>query len=155
MTTKKDPSKTQLKPTRKQAKSGKTRPYPLYMAPVKKYPLRPIRSEEELDRAIAILDELQGRPDELRPEEQDYLDCLSLVIEQYESEAYPMPAVSGPAILRYLMGEREENLSQLAEASGIALSTLSSILNGKRQLTLEHIKLLASHFGVEPAVFLD
>ncbi len=126
-----------------------------YLALLKASPLRPIRSEQELNQAIEILDRLQGRTDPLLPEEQDYLDCMSCLIERYEAEAYPMPAVSGPAMIRHLMEVHSENLSQLAAATGIVVSTLSSILSGKRRLTLDHIKALASHFGVEPAVFLD
>jgi HTH-type transcriptional regulator/antitoxin HigA len=66
----------------------------------------------------------------------------------------PIPAVSEVAMLRHLMEAREVNLSQLAQASGIALSTLSSILKGKRQMNKEHIKRLAACFHVQPAVFL-
>ena len=33
-------------------------------------------------------------------------------------------------------------------------SLVSKILNGERQLTLEHIRSLSRRFGVSPAVFL-
>lgn len=141
--------------TSKGPTSSKRCPGSAYLALVKAYPLRPVGSEEELNQGIEILDQLLGRSEPLLPEEQEYLDCLSCMIERDEAEAYPMPAVSGAAMIRHLMDARDENLSQLAAATGIVISTLSSILNGKRQLTLTHIKVLARHFGVEPAVFLD
>jgi HTH-type transcriptional regulator/antitoxin HigA len=118
------------------------------------YPIRPIRSDEDLDEAIAVLDKLQTRRKPLDPQEQDYLESLSHEIERYEDSAVPMPAVSEAAMLRHLMEAREVNLSKVAETSGIALSTLSSILKGKRQMTKEHIKRLAACFHVQPAVFL-
>jgi antitoxin component HigA of HigAB toxin-antitoxin module len=59
---------------------------------------------------------------------------------------------------RQLLPEEQdylECLSDVASATGVALSTLSSVLGGKRKLNLGHIKALASYFKVEPGVFLD
>jgi HTH-type transcriptional regulator / antitoxin HigA len=135
--------------------SGPRRVSASYLALVRAYPLHPIRSDEDLDEAIAVLDKLMGRRKALDPQEQDYFDSLSHAIERYEAEAVPMPAVSGAAMLRHLIEARDAKLSQVAEGTGVALSTLSSVLNGGRELNLNHIKLLAPYFGVEPAVFLD
>lgn len=125
-----------------------------YLALVRAYPIHPIRSEPDLDEAIAVLDSLQSRPAPLDSQEQDYLDCLAHEIERYEAEAHPMPAVSGAEMLRHLMDAHETNLSEVAHQTGIALSTLSAVLNQKRKLNLAHIKALAACFGVEPAVFV-
>jgi antitoxin component HigA of HigAB toxin-antitoxin module len=38
---------------------------------------------------------------------------------------------------------------------GLAVSTISEILAGKRKLALKHIAELARFFGVKQAVFLD
>lgn len=126
-----------------------------YLALARVYPIHPIRSEVDLDHAIAVLDRLQSRREPLDTQEQDYLESLSHEIERYEAEAHPMPAVSGADMLRHLMDAHEVNLSAVAEATGIALSTLSAVLNNKRKLNTNHIPALARHFGVEPAVFLD
>lgn len=60
-----------------------------YLDLVRAFPLRPIRSAEEHDRAIATIDALSDRRPELRPEEHDYLIVLALLIELYENEIYP------------------------------------------------------------------
>ncbi len=125
-----------------------------YLALVAAYPIHPIHSEEDLDQAITVIDGLLGRRKPLDPQEQDYLDSLSHEVERYEAEAHPMPAVSDVAMLRHLIESREATLSEVAEATGIALSTLSSVLSGKRPLNRNHIETLAAHFGVEPGVFL-
>jgi HTH-type transcriptional regulator / antitoxin HigA len=125
-----------------------------YLALAKVFPIQPIRSEEELDLAIAVLDKLLSRRKPLDDQEQGYLESLSHEIERYEAAAHPVPDVSGPAMLRHLLDAREATLSEVAEATGIALSTLSAILNNKRQLTLGHISKLAPYFGVEPGVFV-
>jgi HTH-type transcriptional regulator/antitoxin HigA len=69
---------------------------------IRKFPLRPIRSEAELDRAIAMVDALSDR-ESLTPDEHDYLLVLAQLIEQYEDERYPIPAISGVPMLRYLI----------------------------------------------------
>ncbi len=130
-----------------------------YLALARAFPLCPLRSEADLDRATRVLEGLLSRTRPLDAKEQDYLEVLSHEIERYEAEAYPMPEVSGADMLRYLIDQREVTLSEVAQATGVAVSTLSDILNQKaarkRKLNLDHIQALAPYFGVEPAVFLD
>jgi HTH-type transcriptional regulator/antitoxin HigA len=73
-----------------------------YLALIREFPLRPIRSDAELDRAIAMVDALSDR-ESLTPDEHDYLLVLSGLIENYEDERYSIPAISGVAMLRYLI----------------------------------------------------
>jgi hypothetical protein len=59
---------------------------PLYLRLIRKFAVRPICSEEEIDHAIAVVDSLLIRMDELAPEEPVYLAILSNIVEKYESE---------------------------------------------------------------------
>jgi hypothetical protein len=69
-----------------------------YFDLVRAFPLRPLRSAEDHDRAIATIDALSDRRPELRPEEHDYLIVLALLIEHYEEKLYPMaPEVGEPS----------------------------------------------------------
>ena len=52
-----------------------------------------------------------------------------------------------------LLTDRGQTQLQVAAATGIANSTLSNVLHGKRQLTRDHIRRLAKHFNVDPGVF--
>jgi HTH-type transcriptional regulator / antitoxin HigA len=126
---------------------------PSYLALVCNYPIHPIRSEKDLDDAIAVVDGLLCRS--LDKDEQDYLDVLSHEIERYESAAYPMPPVSAAAMVRHLLDARDVTLSEVSKGTGIVLSTLSAVLHGKRKLNLAHVQTLAAYFGVEPVVFLE
>jgi HTH-type transcriptional regulator/antitoxin HigA len=125
-----------------------------YLALAATFPIRPIRSEADLDQAIAVIDKLLSRRKPLDLQEKDYLESLSHEVERYEEEAHPMPAVSDAGMLRHLIEAKDVKLSEAAEAADIAVSTLSSILSGKRKLNRSHIEKLAPYFGVEPAVFL-
>jgi HTH-type transcriptional regulator/antitoxin HigA len=60
-----------------------------YLDLVRAFPLRPLRSLEDHDRAIATVDKLSDRRSELRPEEHDYMIVLALLIERYEDELSP------------------------------------------------------------------
>jgi HTH-type transcriptional regulator / antitoxin HigA len=123
-----------------------------YMELICQFPLRPIRSEAELDRAIAMVDSLVDRP-KLSRAEADYLDILTDIVERYESEAHPIEPVSDSVMLAHLLEARGVTESQVAKATGIAVSTLSEVINDKRSLNRGHIGKLAAYFGVSPDVF--
>jgi HTH-type transcriptional regulator/antitoxin HigA len=125
-----------------------------YLELIRRFPLRPIRSEEELDRAIAVIDSLIDR-DDLSPDEQDYLDILGDITEKYETEHHPLPPVSDAEMLRHLIEARKTTQARVAAEAGIAESTISAVLAGKRGLSRKHIEALARHFKVNPAVFIS
>jgi HTH-type transcriptional regulator/antitoxin HigA len=66
-----------------------------YLELVRAFPLRPLRSAEDHDRAIATVDALSDRRPGLRPEEHDYLIVLALLIERYEEDLYPAAPETG------------------------------------------------------------
>lgn len=123
-----------------------------YFALVRQFPLRPIRSEAELDRAIEMINSLIDR-DSLDSDEDDYLDVLSDLVHRYESEEYPMPPVPDKDMLTHLIEAKQVTQAQVASATGIAESTISEVLSGKRGLNRHHIGLLSRYFNVSPAVF--
>jgi HTH-type transcriptional regulator/antitoxin HigA len=124
-----------------------------YLALIRRFPLRPLRSEAELDSAIGVVNSLIDRG-ELAPDEADYLDVLGDLIKKYEAEHHPMPPVSDVDMLRFLIETRGDTLSTVAEGSGVILSTLSAILAGKRKMNRTHLEALARYFHVAPSVFL-
>lgn len=123
-----------------------------YLALIQRFPLRPIRSEDALDRAIAIVDELTDRED-LDEWEKDYLDVLSDLIERYETEWHPLEAVSDAAMLAHLLEAKGITQAELARETQIAESTISAILTGKRTLNRSQISRLACCFKVNPSAF--
>jgi HTH-type transcriptional regulator/antitoxin HigA len=127
-----------------------------YLVLIQALPLRPIRKESELDRAIAMIDSLLDRRAKLDAGERDYLDVLSDLVEAYEDKHYPMPEVESDAeALRLLIEAKELKQQELAEATGIANSTISAVLHGQRKLNRAHIETLARYFRVSPAIFLS
>jgi HTH-type transcriptional regulator/antitoxin HigA len=123
-----------------------------YFDLVLRFPLRPIRSDKELDEAVRMVDSLLDRRN-LISEEEDYLEVLGDLIEQYESEAHPMPPVSDAEMLRHLIEAKGVSQTQISDATGIADSTISEVLKGKRSLNRNHIGKLARYFNVSADVF--
>jgi HTH-type transcriptional regulator/antitoxin HigA len=126
-----------------------------YLDLVRECPLRVIRSESEYEQTIAMLDRLSDLGNARTPDETEYLLSLTVFVKKYEDEHHPMPPVCGVDMLRYLLETHNVTQSALALATGLAVSTISEILAGKRKLAVKHIAALAQFFGVKQAVFLD
>ena len=123
-----------------------------YFDLVRAFPLVHIRDDAHLDDALGMIEELLASdPDEGT---QAYLDALTDLVEVYEAEHVRIPDASGADVLRALMESNGLGQTALAKRTGIAQSTLSAILGGRRKLTSNHIVTLAGFFNVRPAVFL-
>ena len=105
-----------------------------YLALVRGFPPRPIRSEDKHRRAIAVVNGLLDRPT-LNRDEEDYLDVLGLLIADYEDSIYEHPDFNPIERLRHLMEEHSLTQAALARLAGVAVTSLSDILNGKRRIS--------------------
>lgn len=123
-----------------------------YLDLIRQFPLRPLRSDADLNAAVAVVDGLIDG-DDLTNAERDYLDVLSDLVESYEDAAVPMRVVDDAEMLRFLIENRNITQSELARRTRIAESTLSEVQSGKRTLTRSQIGKLARFFQVEPGVF--
>ncbi len=123
-----------------------------YLELVQAFPLRPIRTEEDLDQATVVIHALIDK-EKLSGAEQDYLDVLSDLVEAYESVHYKPEPVSDADMLRYFLELKEVSQVEAAKGAGIAASTISEVLAGKRILNRKQIGKLAQYFHVEPGVF--
>jgi HTH-type transcriptional regulator / antitoxin HigA len=138
-------------------RQAKRRPAPGYLALIDILPLRPLRSERDYDAAVTVLDTLAVRSEgSLSPGEQDYLDTLTMLVEAYDQDHHDMGVEGGDQLstLKYLMQQSGMSQADLGRLLGNrALASL--ILNGHRQLSKSHIRKLADHFKVSPALFLQ
>ena len=116
-------------------------------------PLLTVRNEREYNAAVKRLNELL---DEIGDNEKhplySFLDTLGTLVHTYEEEHYPIPDVTGADALRFLMDEHGMAQSDLPEVG--SQGVISEILNGKRELNVRQVRLLAKKFKVSRAVFV-
>lgn len=124
-----------------------------YFDLVRRFPLKSLQSEQELDEATLIINELIDRDDRSSGEDA-YLDVLSDLVEKYENEHHPIPEATPAMMLEFFMEDRKLNQRALALGSGIAVSSVSEILTGRRQMTLDQMQKLGKFFEVSPALFM-
>ncbi len=79
-------------------------------------------------------------------------ELLTLLIEHFEEENYQLKAATPIEVLRELMESNHLKQKDLIDIFGVE-STVSAILNGKRDMTREYIKHLSERFRVSPEVF--
>ena len=112
---------------------------------------RLIHSDEELAEYTEALFNLTVKSDPL-PEEEEAIELLTLLIERYEAERYPVPDADPIDVLRFLLDQNGLSQRDIAEELG-SESTVSLVLSGKRVLNRDHITRLSQRFHVSPSVF--
>lgn len=110
-----------------------------------------IHSEKENQRYLAMLEELDGKG-KLSPAEQRLGELLTLLIETFEENAYALKPATPIEMLSELIEANGLKQKDLVDVFGTP-SIVSEVLNGKRGLTIEHIKKLSRRFRVSPEVF--
>ena len=129
-----------------------------YFELVRAFPLRPIRSETALERAMAVLLELStSKPaDHMDAGERDYVEALTLLVQQFERGRLnsALPKLRAVDRLKFLMREQGMNVSHLGRVIG-SQPNASLILHGKRSMSKGQILKLARHFAVSPALFIE
>jgi HTH-type transcriptional regulator/antitoxin HigA len=114
---------------------------------------RLIRSANELVEYTRALLSLTAKP-QPGAAEQDAINLLTLLIEQYETVRYAVPKGSPIEVLRQLLDRDGVNQNSLGPDVGGATDA-SLLMQGKRQFTRSHIARLSKRFKVSPNVFFD
>lgn len=122
-----------------------------YLQLVSKFPLISIRNQEELHAAQAVMDKLLAQGD-LSTGELLYLDALSDLVAAYEEEHFPFKPVSDAEMLRHLMEAKEISQVELHRSTGVAKSTVSEILAGKKNFSRQNVAAFAKFFGVDKGI---
>ncbi len=116
----------------------------------KLYPLMVIKTQNDYEKALrsmeAVFDEETGPL-------ADYAETLVILIQHYEEENFTVEKKQGVEVLKFLMEQNDLKQKDLVGILG-GKSTVSEILNGKRPLNLQHIRILADKFHVKPATFV-
>jgi HTH-type transcriptional regulator/antitoxin HigA len=122
-----------------------------YLDLILAFPLSSIRSDEHLDEAQKVMDRLLAKG-ELDDGEETYLDALSDLVGVYEDEHHAIEPASDADMLRHLLNAKGVTQAQLSQEAGIAKSTISEVLAGKKPFSRQMIRKLAEFFRVDVSV---
>lgn len=112
-----------------------------------------IHTEKEYDRITKVIDALVDKGEDATPEEEQLLDLLSLLTEQYDEEHYNFDDAPPHEVVRHLMEARDlgqKDLVPLFGSSGRA----SEAINGVRPISKSQAKALAQFFKVSAELFI-
>src|SRR5712675_1904524 len=122
-----------------------------YLKLVTAFPLASIKSDEQLQEAHKVMDQLLARG-ELKGGEEMYLDALSDLVAAYEDEHYALAPASDAEMLRHLMEAKGLTQAQLSKNAAIPKSMISEVLAGKKPFSRQMIRKLADYFNVDASV---
>jgi len=115
---------------------------------------RPLHDNVSYNNAVEIVHALVGF--KLNRDQQDYLDLMSKLIEDYERETHPVPDKLAPLdALRFLLSENGLSGDDLGRILEVDRSIAFRILKGTRNLTADHIRRLTAQFSVSADLFLQ
>jgi len=109
-----------------------------------------IKTEAEYNDACAKIYKLinsSEEPIEPNSSEGEELELLSLIVEKYEREAYPIAAPTPLEAIRFRMEQMNLRQSDIAPLFG-GKTRISEVLNGKRPLNIKTITLLNEYLGI-------
>ena len=114
-----------------------------------------IDNDDELERLTEIVDELvtKGIKNQITVEEKSFLKLLTLLIEEYENEHYPVEELPPNEMLRGVLEERGLRQKDLVSVLG-SEGAVSETLSGKRPITLKTADKLAAFFDCPRHYFI-
>ena len=112
-----------------------------------------IQTEEENERALAEVEKLMAKGEDLSPEEDALLQLMATLIQDFEEKFYQPREATPLEVLRHLMEARDLKQSDLLEVFG-SKGIASEVINGKRSISKAQAKALAKFFGVSADLFI-
>lgn len=125
----------------------------LYGKLLVKFQPKVITTQEENERAIAIVETLASKSD-LSPEEDEIMELLVTLIENFESKKRSINNLSTPHTrLLFLMESNNFKKADLVEIFG-AKEIVDEVIHEKKQISRQAAFKLGEKFNVDPALFL-
>ena len=113
---------------------------------------RVIHNDKELEAYTDALFKLTALENP-SPSEMDAIELLSLLVERYEDERWPITEVDPISLVRYLIEKGNLRQRDLIPEFGTE-SAVSMFLSGQRNLTVEQIQKLSARFKLTADVFI-
>lgn len=116
--------------------------------------LKPIKTKKEYEAFLDWVDILFDKKVKASTSQGEELQVVLLLIKQYEDEHFPIPKPDPLQAIKIKMEEigiKNKDLVGLVGSKGY----VSSLLSGKKPLTLEIAKIFHQRFGVPADILLS
>jgi len=113
---------------------------------------RVIHNDEELEAYTDALFRLTAL-DRPSPSEIEAIELLTLLVERYEQERYPIPAADPISLVRFLIDQQGLTQRDLIPQFG-SESAVSMFLTGRRKLAVGQIQKLCNRFNLPADLFM-
>ncbi|HZW65561.1 MAG TPA: helix-turn-helix domain-containing protein [Hanamia sp.] len=114
--------------------------------------LKPIKTKNDYQKALRRLEVIFDAPSNTK--EGDEAEILSMLIDNYENEFYPIAAPDPIEAIKIRMEELNLQQKDLVGVIG-GKSRVSEILNKKKRLTLEMVRKLESLLQIPASVLVS
>ena len=110
-----------------------------------------LKTEEDYNKAsMRLMEIFHAKPN---TSESDELDLLIVLIKDYDDKHYELPELDALEVIKYKMQEMGIKAKDLESIIG-SKGHVSSILSGKREITLKMAQKLKDYFSIPAEVFL-
>lgn len=116
--------------------------------------IRIIKTEEDYQAALKLVEELMGRDPNPDSAEGEQLNLLTALIEDYEARTFPQTLPDPIEAIKFRMEQANLKPADLVPYIG-SRSRVSEILSGKRQLTLDMVRALSEGLGIPAKVLIQ
>ena len=106
-----------------------------------------LRNDAEYEAALAEVEALMGHDLAPGTPDHDRLEFLSVLIEQYEEEEFPIDKPTPQAVVDFMLEQRGMTRADIADIMG-GKSRVSEFFAGKRELSINQIRALREVFNI-------
>lgn len=115
------------------------------------YVARPIKTKEQYDEAMALVESLIDCED--NTPEMELLELVSILVHEYEQRVFPVENPDPIEAIKYQMEELGVSKVELANLVG-GKGRLSELLSRKRPISIQQIKALSSRLEIPADILL-
>ncbi len=114
--------------------------------------LSPVKTEEQYRYYLSVIDDLIDCAE--NSEEEELLELISILVEDYESKHYPIEAPDPIEAVKLKASELGLKRKDLAPYFG-SISRVSEVLNKKRPMSLEMARKIHKGLGISAETLLN
>jgi HTH-type transcriptional regulator/antitoxin HigA len=123
----------------------------VYSKLLSQYQPRVIKTEEENENFLAVVEDLLSRSD-LTPEEKTLLELLVRLIEDFENQHYQINVSTPRSRILHLLEAQDLELGDLVPIFGSS-ELVAKVINGEVEVTQEQAEMLGNLFHVDGSFF--